>query len=83
MTDGSFTGSTSTLRTRSRGTWATLRLLFQLPDGALQIVDVVVSHVDGTTTAEERAGARTWLERQVATSTSAVTFVLPPALTKS
>jgi hypothetical protein len=65
------------------GTWATLRLLYQRPDGVLQIVDVVVSHVGGPTTAAQRSAAAAWMERQLAATGLAVTRVQLPVLVKS
>ena len=40
------------------GTWATLRLLYLRPEGVRQLVDIVVSHADGPTTAAQRTAIR-------------------------
>lgn len=65
------------------GTWATLRLIHQRPDGVLQIVDVVVSHVGGATTSAQRSAAAAWMERQLTATGLAATRVQLPVLVKS
>ena len=54
------------------GTWATLRVVYLRPDGVLQLVDIVVSHADGPTTAAQRTAAAAWMERQYPTLETAV-----------
>lgn len=41
----------------------------------LRLVDVVISHVGGTTTAAERKQAQAWLERQLEVTEKAVTQI--------